>query len=100
METNLPVVCTLSSEEKAKRGEEIERDLHSGVVERINLPDGIQLRFSGDESWTLKLAQFVAFERECCRFLVFELFFEPDLGSILLRIRGREEAVPFIQSSF
>ena len=100
MENNLPVVCTLSSEEKAKRGEQIARDLLSGVVETKDLPDGTQLRFPGDEYWTMNLTQFVAFEQECCRFLTFELNFEPNLGSIWMCIRGSGEAVSFIKSSF
>lgn len=52
------------------------------------LEDGYEYVFPGGEEWTWGLTRFVAAERECCRFLSFEILFEPDMGQILLRMRG------------
>ncbi len=94
---NLPIICTLSSQEKALRGQQIELELAGGAVEVKDLSDGVLLRFPGDEISVVKLAQFTAFERECCRFLTIELLFEPDMGPVWLSIKGRPEALPFIK---
>lgn len=74
------------------------RELRTAAQEIRELPDGYALRLPGERSWFEKLAGFIAYERDCCRFLTFELVFEPDGGPIWLHIRGPEGVKEFIQS--
>ena len=96
--TDLPIACTLPENEKAGRRDQIDTNI-SGAVEAITeLEDGYEFRFSGGEEVIRNLFQFVKQERQCCRFLTFELIFEPDDGPIALRLRGPDGAKEFIQS--
>jgi hypothetical protein len=48
--------------------------------------DGVRLRFSAD-AWPL-IAETIEAERQCCRFLRFDVVVEPDGGSIWLTLSG------------
>lgn len=95
---DLPIACDLPEAELGSRKDEISEDIWGGVEERRELPDGYEWRFPGTEEWTEKLVQFIRFERKCCRFLLFELAFEPDEGPIWLRLRGAAGVKQFIES--
>jgi hypothetical protein len=96
---DLPVACTLSGPEPADRRREVEEifgaSLRSGEIE-----DGREFVFPGTAEWVVRLAEFVAFERECCPFLAFELVFEPAGGPILLKVRGPEGAEDIVAQMF
>jgi hypothetical protein len=83
----LPVACTLSGPEQADRRGEVE-EIFGGCSRVDELEDGYEFLFPGDAEWAIRLTELVVFERECCRFLAFELVFEPEGGPIRLRIRG------------
>lgn len=95
---DLPIACNLPEAELDSRKDEISEDIWSGVEERRELEDGYEWRFPGTREWAEKLVQFISFERKCCRFLLFELVFEPDEGPIWLRLRGAEGVKQFIES--
>jgi len=92
----LPIACTLAGTDRRQRGEEIERLMREGAPEARQLPDGVALRFPGEEIWASRLLAFIMGERACSPFLTFELVFEPGQGPIWLRIRGPEGAVDFL----
>jgi hypothetical protein len=94
----LPIACTLPDNEQAARMEEIHTGISAGIQQTVELPDGYEFRFPGNDEWIEKLAQFVRFERECCRFLTFEITAGPDRGPIRLRLRGPAEAKEFIRN--
>ena len=96
--TELPIACTLPEDKKADRRNQIDTNISSAIESITELEDGYQFRFSNGEGVTQNLFQFVEQERQCCRFLTFELIFEPDEGPIALRLRGPEGAKEFIQS--
>jgi hypothetical protein len=83
----ISIVCTLSAEDQAKRGE-VTSDLLGDAEQVRELPDGYAFRFPGSEDWAARLLDHVVFERRCCRFFTFELVFEPDQGPIWLHLRG------------
>lgn len=85
----LPIVCTLSTEERAQRADEV-TDLLGDALEVRELQDGYAFRFPGSDDWATRLLDFIVVERRCCRFFTFELVFEPDQGAILLHVRGPE----------
>jgi len=75
--------------ERAKR-ESVIRELFKGA-ERINeIRHGIEARFDGDGRWLRQIVELVVAERECCRFLRFEITAEPDEGPFVLRVTGPE----------
>src|SRR5437764_11842612 len=95
---DLPIACTLPEGEKADRRDQIGTNITGAVESITELDDGYEFHFSGGEDVMKSLFQFVEQERQCCRFLTFELIFEPDEGPIALRLRGPEGAKEFIQS--
>jgi hypothetical protein len=83
---DLPIVCTLTPETIATRKANLLPSLVRRAVAREDLPDGVRLRFaSGD--W-LAVAQTVEAERQCCRFLRFDIIVEPGGGPICLSLSG------------
>jgi hypothetical protein len=96
--TDLPIACTLTSEEMEGRRDEIDSNILGGVQAVTELADGYEFLFPGGDEWTSKLLHFIQQERQCCRFLTFELIFEPDEGPVSMRMRGPEGAKEFIKS--
>jgi hypothetical protein len=94
----LPIVCTLTGEERSERGG-VAHDLFAQAEQVRELPDGYAFRFPGTEDWAARLLDYVAFERRCCRFFTFALEFEPDQGPIWLYLRGPEGVKELIGSS-
>ena len=95
---DLPIACSLPDKELAGRMEEIHNEISTGIQQRVELPDGYEFRFPGGDEWLDRVQQFVRFERECCRFLTFEVTTEPDMGPIRLRLRGPADAKDFIRT--
>lgn len=96
----LPIACELSEGAQRVRREEISRELFGGCKDVRELKNGYEFVFPGGEEWIERLARFVATERECCRFFTFELLLEPDLGPVLLRVRGPEGTREFLAGQF
>lgn len=94
----LPIVCTLTEEEKVERSEE-----NGGVFQAAEqvreLPDGYAFRFPGSAATASRLLEFVLAERSCCQFFTFELGFEPNEGPVWLSLRGSEAVKEFVVSN-
>lgn len=95
---DLPVVCTLTETEQASRLTETNMILNN-CAKKVELEDGYAFRFDNAAQWAGELLEFIRAERECCRFLSFELAFEPQLGPLWLNIRGSQDAKVFIRQS-
>jgi hypothetical protein len=94
------VACSLGEQALAQRGQELARDLFA-FAERVDeLADGYVWRFPGDGGWHARRLDFVAAERRCCGFFRMELVFEPDLGPVLLSLRGPDGTKAFIDETF
>jgi hypothetical protein len=96
--TDLPIACTLTDDERASRGEEIDNNISVGVQSVTELLDGYEFFFPAGDEWPARLLNFINQERECCRFLTFELLFQPDKGPISMRLRGPGGAKEFIKT--
>jgi hypothetical protein len=83
---DLPVVCTLTPETIATR----KANLLSGLAERAEAREqtAMGLRFKFPSDALLAIATTVDAERQCCRFLRFEIEVEPDGGPIWLALAG------------
>ena len=95
---DLPIVCTLSEEEQAKRGDELE-DIFKHAQQTQELADGYAFRFPSDATWARTLIDYITFERDCCAFFTFELVFAPNHGPIWLHVRGGEGVKELIQQN-
>lgn len=94
----LPIVCTLTEDEKVERGEE-NGGLFKAAEQVRELPDGYAFRFAGSDAAANRLLQFVLAERDCCLFFTFELVFEPDKGPIWVHLRGSAAVKEFVASN-
>src|SRR5262249_1683466 len=97
--SNVPIACTLSSEDFARR-QQVIRKLLQKTVERHELEDGFEFVFPSSETTLAELVDFVDFERNCCRFLSFELVVNLGNGPIHLRLRGPDGSKEAIRQIF
>lgn len=91
MTTIIPLeaaACLLPEPEQAERRQQVIRTLVQAVRQTRELPDGYGLAFPGEADWLARLAEFVAFERNCCPAFRFEIICEPGHGPLWLHIRG------------
>ena len=86
----VPLACLLTGEDLAARGEVV-RPLMASYQKMLELEDGYAFQFPGESEWIQRVVTFIAEERACCPFFTFELQYEPNLGPIWLRLRGRAE---------
>jgi hypothetical protein len=86
--TQLPVACTLSESDLAKRRAGLFADLARRRQEARWLPEGITLRYSSEQGTLALLGDFIPLESECCPFLRFQLTVEPGGGPIWLELAG------------
>lgn len=95
----LPIACSLPNPEQDRRRETAAKILgQARQVEEIR--DGYAFAFPGSAECAVRLTEFVVFERACCPFFTFEIVFEPDVGPILLKVRGPEDVKEFIEEDF
>lgn len=98
--TSLPIACNLNDAEFRERRAGLLRTFKQAVLETRELDDGYAYRFPSDTNWISELAQLIAFERECCPFLRFNLRVEPANGPLWLELSGPAGAKDFLQSLF
>ena len=85
---DLPIACTLTPEQlQARRS-----SLLPGVLERAEtiepIAEGYRVRFRASSETLQAIAAMVDAERQCCRFLRFQLTIEPDEGPVALDVTG------------
>ena len=82
----LPVVCTLTSDTIATRKAGLLQGLVRRADTREDTADGVRFRLPPDALPALLTT--IDRERQCCRFLRFEITVEPDGGPIWLSLSG------------
>ncbi len=95
---SLPIACNLPERERFVRSQEVSANIFAASDRAEELMDGYAFRFPGNDVWANSLLQFVVSERACCPFFTFELIFEPNGGTIWLKLRGPEGVKAFVQS--
>src|SRR5215470_14857038 len=83
-----PIACSLSGAELRVRLAALLAQFKSHVIATEELPDGYAFHLSGDKRSIAAVAELIAAERECCRFLAFELTAEPNMGPVIVRVTG------------
>ena len=94
----LPIACSLTPEAvRARRG-----DLLPGLFDRAEtverLDNGMRLRFAASGDVLQAIAATVDAERQCCRFLRFDVGVEPDGGPIWLTLTGPAGTAEFLDA--
>jgi len=84
----LPVVCTLSRAALAARRQGLLADLLRRADDHQELSEGHRLRFTAHADTLASIARAIDAERQCCRFLRFQIIVEPDQGPISLELTG------------
>jgi hypothetical protein len=92
----LPIACSLSPEAIRARKAELLPGLFRRAAATETLPNGIRLQFSASTEAIQAIAATIDAERQCCRFLRFELTVEPDAGPIRLTLTGPDGTAEFL----
>ena len=100
MREDLPIACDLSGAERQQREAAIRTEVAALAEVIVEREDSIEVKFPGGRNCLVRLAELVALERECCRFLRFELAAEAGGGAVRLRISGPSGTGEFLRSWF
>lgn len=82
------IACTLGDAALKARREDLLGGLVRRAVERVEVPNGYRVRFEPADDLLTSIARIVDTERQCCRFLTFQLTMEPDGGPVWLEFTG------------
>jgi hypothetical protein len=93
---NLPVACSLEGAELREREATLLARFRSGVIETEELADGYAFRLSGDADSVRLVAELIAAERACCRFLTFGVVALPNMGPLTVRLTGPVGSKEFV----
>lgn len=85
---DLPIACTLGPAAIEARRKDLLGTLLRRAAERIELSSGYRVRFTADSGMLQAIADVIEIERQCCRFLRFEITIEPDEQAIWLEFTG------------
>jgi hypothetical protein len=98
----LPVACTpdLIPATLRERWVEVGIQFYAAVEELKELPDGYACRLPSDAATLLLAAEYVSLDRQCCRFVRWELCAEPNLGPLWLRITGPDGTKQVARQAF
>ena len=91
---DLPVVCTLTPATIATRKAGLLPGLAQRAERREDMADGLRFKFPADALSAILVA--VDAERECCRFLRFDISVEPGGGPIWLSLTGPPRTREFL----
>ena len=91
---DIPLACSLSLDDLARRRRDIADLTRDALLERAAIPGGLRARFRRDRQTKAALERLVAAERECCPFL--DLAIERGADELVLVLRGPREAEPLI----
>ena len=97
---DLPVACTLGPAALKTRREGHLKHLLARFEDRHELPEGYRLRFAATDDILPAIARRVDAERQCCRFLRFQVNVEPDGGPIWLDMTGPVGTGEFLAAMF
>ena len=83
-----PVACSLSAPELRAREAGLLASIAERVIERVEIDEGVRLRFAVSDALLGDLVELVTLERRCCPFLRFAIVVEPAGGPVWLELSG------------
>jgi len=93
-----PIACTLTPGDLRTRRAELLPGLVARATTREALPDGWRFVFAAESDTLQAIATVIDSERQCCRFLRFQLTVEPSGGPITLDVTGPEGTREFLET--
>jgi hypothetical protein len=96
-EINLPVACALDAASLAERGDALLPGLARRATHLCWVETGVRLTFGFDPRLLAEVANVIAAEHQCCRFLRFGLMVEPGDGVVTLDVMGPDGTVEFLK---
>jgi hypothetical protein len=94
----LPIACELTPAELAARREGLLPGLLEKAQQRMRLSNGLRFSFAPSSEFLRAAVQTIDAERQCCKFLKFELTVEPDGGQMWLEITGPPGTAEFLNT--
>jgi len=97
-ERQSPIVCRLDPSTLATRRAGLLAELLRQAGSDTELADGRRFTFRPSSDTLALIGRVVDAERQCCRFLRFQLTVEPDLGAFVLELTGPPGTAEFLAS--
>jgi hypothetical protein len=97
---SLPVACTLGPTALAARRQGLLSELLRRAETHEELPDGHRLSFVPAEDTLALILKTVEAERQCCRFLRFQITVEADGGPVSVELTGPRGTREFVAALF
>jgi hypothetical protein len=94
------IACSLTPEAIAAGRAGLLPGLAERAVARDTTADGCRLTFAASSETLLQVARVIDAERQCCRWLRFDLAVAPAGGPIVLTLSGPEGAAEFLAALF
>jgi hypothetical protein len=93
---DLPVVCTLQPGELNARATQLLPGIAAAAKARHPIENGFRFEFQPDGDCLQAIVRMIDAERQCCRFLRFQLTVEPAGGPVLLEVAGPPGSQEFL----
>ncbi len=99
-QANVPIACSLTDAEFRERQATLLARFRGAVINTEELSDGYSFSIPEDDHWIATVAELIAEERRCCRFLKFELIVTSGPEPIVLRVTGPAGTKDFLRMTF
>jgi hypothetical protein len=86
--SDLPIACSLDPSALAARRAGVLADLMRRADSTADLPQGYRFTFAASSETLALVTRAIDAERQCCRFLTFQLTVAPDLGAFVFDVTG------------
>ena len=98
----IPLACNTKAFTAPERAEWRQRlkQVMSSVTATHELADGYSFEINTSGASFLDVARWIALERKCCPFFVFEIGMRGENGSVWLNLRGGKGVKEFIAADF
>ena len=96
----LPIACDLSPEAIRAGRAGLLPGLAERATSRVQTADGYALAFEPSTDTLRAITATIDAERQCCRWLRFQLTVEPDSGPLMLRLSGPDGTRDFLSALF
>jgi hypothetical protein len=97
MMRDMPIACSLDSHGLTCRQSDLRTSVLAEAESITRLPDGVRWSFLHAPDLFARLGPILDGERQCCRFLQFNLVADQDLGRVTLDITGPSGTVEFLE---
>ena len=91
-------MCTLSAEGLRARKQGVLAQVARRATCMTKVPAGYRFEFAAGSDTLSLIATMIDAERQCCRFLRFELSVAPDLGPLTLTLTGPQGTQQFLEA--